>query len=286
MLQRFIITVFFVGFMCSSSTAMALDVKLPGQAHGFEAHRAIYAVDLQSSRSASRIVNISGHMYYEWVYDCDAWNSQYRFNVLYEYADAPAVRITSDFSNFEAYDGDNLDFSVVRKQNGRQYQEIRGHAHNNDGQNAEAIYNQPAGLVQTLPQGTLFPMAHTLKIIDAIKKEEKFFNATIFDGSDGEGPVEINAFLGKPVQTDVILDQIKGNSALDQNLLKSPAYNLQLAFFPLNKNEQQADYEMDLTLHHNSVISDMLIHYGDFSVHQKLIAIEPIDTEQTLQSCQ
>lgn len=266
--------------------AAASEIKFPGQNMGFEAHKALYEVNLQSTRSGSQIINIAGHMYYEWSYDCDAWNSTHRFNVLYEYADSPAVRITSDFSNFEAYDGNTLNFSAVRKQNGVQYEEIRGHAQSLKDAKGEAIYNQPAGLVQELPKNTIYPMAHTLKVVEAIKNGQKFFNSTIFDGSDDEGPVEINAFIGKPVEHPVVLNATTENRALDKNLLGGAAHNIQLAFFPLNNSEQEADYEIDLTLHHNSVISDMLIDYGDFSVSQKLIAIEPIDTTKTIKSCQ
>ncbi|NCO32581.1 MAG: DUF1849 family protein, partial [Armatimonadetes bacterium] len=78
------------------------------------------------------------------------------FNVLYEYADSPAMRISSDFSNFETYDGASLNFNALRRQNGKQYEEIRGHATTPDDGEGQATYNQPVGLVQTLPENTLF----------------------------------------------------------------------------------------------------------------------------------
>jgi len=269
-----------------ASPALTSEIKLPGQELGVAPHKALYEVKLQTARSGSQIVNIAGHMYYEWQYDCAAWNSKHRFNVLYEYADSPAMRISSDFSNFESFDGSTLNYSALRKQNGKQYEEIRGHARSYTDKKGEATYNEPEGLVQELPENTMFPTAHTLKTIEAIKAGQKFFNATIFDGSDDKGPVEINAFIGAPVKKPAVLQTISDNKALDQELLNGPAQNVQLAFFPLNSDEQGADYEIDLTLHHNSVISDMLIDYGDFSVSQKLIAIEPIDQTETMKSCQ
>ena len=51
---------------------------------------------------------------------------------------------------------------------------------------------------------------------------------------------------------------------------------MRLAFFPLNNEEAISDYEMTLVFHKNSVISDMVIDYDDFSVSQKLIALEPV----------
>lgn len=268
--------------LCPS--AQAAQTKLPGEEFDFTPHKALYQVELQSARSGSQIINIEGQMYYEWNYDCTAWTLKHRFNVLYEYADSPAMRITSDFSNFESFDGTTLDFSAVRKQNGKQYEEIRGRASTPPNALGEAIYNQPSGVLQELPAGTMYPMAHTLNTIKHIKEGKKFFNAIVFDGSDEEGPVEINAFIGKPVDGyAAIKDKTR---ALDESLLQGPAQQIQLAFFPLSNREEKAEYEMNLTLHHNSIISNMRIDYDDFSVSQRLIAIEPINQTQAEKSCQ
>ena len=131
-------------------SAHASEYKKPGQELGFKAHKALYEVELENARSGSQIVNIAGHMYYEWDYGCDAWESKHRFNVLYEYADSPAMRITSDFSNLEAYDGSTLDYSVIRRQNGSQYEEIRGRAQSHTDKEGIADYNQPIGLEHKL----------------------------------------------------------------------------------------------------------------------------------------
>jgi len=271
-------------FLAPLSGAFATEIKFPGQEFGFVPHKALYEVSLQSARSGSQIVNIKGNMYYEWNFECDAWNSKHRFNVLYEYADSPTMRITSDFSNFEQYDGSTLNFSVQRAQNGKQYEEIRGHAKSFRDKEGTATFIAPKGLEQTLPAETLYPMMHTLKVLEAAKAEKKFYNAIVFDGSDDDGPVEINAFIGKEIDG---LENVntKENKALDADLLNGKAQQIQLAFFPQNESEDQADYEMNLTLHHNSVISEMMIDYSDFSVSQKLIALEAIDPAQTLKTC-
>jgi len=276
----------FITLIHATHSSGATEIKRPGEQLGFTPHKALYAVKLQSARSGSQIINIDGHMYYDWAYDCDAWTSKHRFNVLYEYADSPAMRISSDFSNFEKYDATTLDYSVIRYQDGRQYEGIRGQARSFADQKGEAIYNEPPGLVQSLPAGTLYPMAHTIKVLKAANDGEKFVNATVFDGSDGDGPVEINAFIGKQTERAAIMDVAEDNKALDQSLINGKAREIQLAFFPLNKYEDQADYEMNLTLHDNSVISDMLINYSDFSVSQTLIAIEPTNTTEAAKSCQ
>ena len=235
-MHRFTALLFLISLF--SFPLKAAELKVPGQELGLVPHKALYKVELESARSGSQVVNISGQMYYEWGYDCDAWTSKHRFNVLYEYADNPTMRVTSDFSNFEAFDGSTLDFSVIREQNGRQYEEIRGHADAYPDQEGRASFNQPPGLEHDLPKGVLYPTMHTIKVIEAAKRGEKFYNAVIFDGSDDEGPVEVNAFMGKKVEG------LKGfeeeSIAIDQKLLEGEAQEIQLAFFPLKTKQKKS----------------------------------------------
>jgi hypothetical protein len=50
-----------------------------------------------------------------------------------------------------------------------------------------------------------------------------------------------------------------------------------MAFFPLANDSESSDYEMDVVLHDNGVISAMTVDYGEFSVSQKLVALEKVD---------
>jgi len=49
-----------------------------------------------------------------------------------------------------------------------------------------------------------------------------------------------------------------------------------MAFFPLAMDSADSEYEMDIIFHENGIISNMLVEYKDFSVSQKLIALEKI----------
>ena len=129
-----------------------------------------------------------------------------------------------------------------------------------------------------LPEGTLFPIVHTVQVAKQVREGRKFFSATIFDGSDTEGPVEVSSFIGKPANP---LAQYKEVEEVDLDLLKSPAHNVRLAFFPLSEDKDQgaSDYEMDLIFHENGVISDMTVEYDAFTVTQKLVALEKVESQ-------
>ncbi len=239
-------------------------------------HKALYNIEMVSKRSGSQIINISGQMFYEWRPGCDAWTTDHRFNLLYEYADSAPIRITSDFSTYETYDGKSFDYTSRRKRNGELFQEIRGRAEMDDTGTGAATYTIPDGLLFDLKENTMFPMAHSLDILKRAHEGKKFFSARIFDGSDEDGPVEVNAFIGKQVK---VTPPENAKEKIDATLISTPAWNVRMAFFPLIEPTADAEYEMDAVFHDNGVISDMLVEYRDFSVTQKLAALEKLEAE-------
>ena len=242
---------------------------------GFVPHKALYEIRMTSKNSSAKVSNIHGKMMYEWQPSCDAWISNHRFDMTYEYIETPPIRITSDFSNYESFDGKNFDFTSTRKSNDMILSEIHGNVSGDMRKGGgKAMYKKPETLEFELPQGTLFPIAHTLDVLDKIKAGKKFYKATIFDGSDENGPVEVNSFIGKETEYK-IPDEYK--EYIDKDLVESKGWKIRLAFFPLNKYEMTSDYEMSLIFHENGVISDILIEYGDFSVAQKLVALKAME---------
>lgn len=258
-------------FSCSSLNAATLDRATQA---GFKPHKALYDIKLSSRKSSARVANIKGKMAYEWQPGCDAWTANHHFDMIYEYMETPPVRIKSDFSTYESFDGKDFNYTSQRKQADMVYEEIRGAVLSSSENVAmKAVYSIPEDLVIGLPEGTLFPMAHTLDVLKKIRAGKKFYNATIFDGSDEEGPVDVNSFIGKEMHY-ITPDALK--DVIDQDLVESKSWNIRLAFFPLSKVEPTSDYEMSLTFHENGVISNMDIDYADFSITQTLVALEKL----------
>ncbi len=242
-------------------------------------HKALYEIKLVATRSGAQIVNISGQMFYEWKPTCEAWVTDHRFSLLYEYADSPGMRVSSDFATYETFDGESFNFSTRRKRNNSLYEELRGQANLAD-KGGEAVFTIPEALNFELNKGAFFPMSHTLEMIKEAKSNKKFFQATVFDGSDGEGPVEINTFIGKKANA---LQLIEGNEKIDMSLINTPAWNIRMAVFPKHDTGAESDYEMSMVFHENGIISDMLVEYDDFTVEQRLVALEKLDSDVSCQ---
>jgi len=244
-------------------------------AKGLVAHKAVYDIDLVATHSGSQILNISGDMTYEWKPSCDAWVTDHRFKLFYEYADSPGMRIASDFTTYEKFDGSDFHFSSRRHRDGEMYQEIRGSADSHAGKAGKAVFSMPTGVKYDLVSGTKFPMGHTLEVIKRAESGNKFYSAQVFDGSDEEGPIEINTFIGNTVSSD---ERAKG-AKIDSSLLDGRAWSMRMAVFPAKDQEEESDYEMQMVFHENGIISDMIIEYDDFSVKQKLISLEKITAD-------
>lgn len=268
------------GFAARAGTSAP--VPVPGFMKEFSSlvsHKALYDIRLVATHNGSQVVNIGGKMYYDWKPTCEGWISGHRFDLNYEYTDAPPMRITSDFSTFEPFDGRTFDFTSRRRRDGELYQEIRGSASLETGSApaGKAVFVKPESLKFDLPSGTVFPMGHTVELLHRIAQGQKFFTATLFDGSDEEGPVEVNAFLGAPVPPGG--EGMPKGKGIEATLLAGKAWNIRMAFFPLNQSEAAADYEMDMVFHENGIISDMTIAYEDFTISQKLVALEKLSVE-------
>lgn len=256
--------------------AIALTFAAP-QANALDlaAHKALYDIKLTATHSGSQILNISGRMSYEWKPSCDAWVTDHHFQLKYEYADAPPMVIGSDFSTYESFDGKTFNYSSRRKKDGTMYQEIRGNADMNAA-SGKAVFSLPDQTSFDLAKGTLFPMGHTLELIKRASAGEKFYTASVFDGSDENGPVEISSFIGRTGGAPAALAK---NDKVDASLLQDKAWNIRMAVFPADDQEEESDYEMGMVFHENGIISDMSIEYDDFTVSQKLVALEKIPAE-------
>lgn len=261
-------TIVLIGSVSASALAASPDAIV----NGLAAHRALYDIKLIATHSGSQILNISGHMSYEWKPSCDAYLTDHHFKLFYEYADSPGMRIASDFSTYETADGHIFNFSSRRQRDGELYQEIRGNADLSDA-GGKAVYSLPENTDYELSKGSLFPLAHTVELIRNAKAGTKFFSANVFDGSDEEGPIEINSFIGKAVDP---LVSITKNPKIDESLLKAKAWNVRMAVFPQKDLEEESDYEMSMVFLENGIISDMTIDYDDFSVRQKLVALQKL----------
>ncbi|MDB5367483.1 MAG: hypothetical protein JWM77_3410 [Rhodospirillales bacterium] len=232
-------------------------------------HKAIYSMTMVQSKQPGQIVSVAGRMYYEWRDGCDAWTTDQKFALDYVYAEQNSTRFNSHYTAWESKAGNDYSFAVKRTRDGELVEEYRGTAKRAKAGIGTAKYVKPEAESLELPNGFFFPTSHTLSLIRKANEGQKIFNAQMFDGSDGEGAVEVNAVLGPRVEKDP-------STQVQSSLIEGPARRVRMAFWGADPNAALPEYEMTLTLHDNGVVSGMRIDYDDFSIQGRLTAIDAL----------
>lgn len=237
-------------------------------------HRAIYDMTLTSVKNGSNITGVSGKMLFEWSDVCNGWAIQQHLKLHFSYAEGDESDVSSTELTWESKDGKHYTFNIRRMSDGKETERYVGKASLNDDKGGTVTYTVPEKKEASLPPGTLFPSAHTKLILEKAMAGDKIFSRRVFDGSDEDGSDDVSVFINPSEahwqETD-LSPKLKSNP-----LLAQPAWPVRMAFFKIDTETGEPDYEMNLNLLANGVAQKMMIDYGDFSVTGTLTDIEPM----------
>ena len=241
-------------FLLFAAPAMAEPVALA-------AHRANYALTLESVRPGSSVTGVRGSMAYEVTDACDGWAVRQRLEMLMSNRDGKAVQMVSDYLTWESKDGTKLRFRMKQTSNSAVTEQVEGDATLAASGGGEVHYTQPEDKITKLPDGTLFPMAHTAAIIAAAEAGKKFLTIPLFDGTGADGAQN----------TSVFISNWNGPLAAPYaELAELPSGRVRVAFFSRSKEAQQPDYEVGMRYWSNGVADGLDMDFSDFVVNGKL----------------
>ena len=245
-------------------------------------HKALYSFKMVSATPGAGLDDVTGKMYFEQDATCDAWTTEHRMNIVYQYAEADAVTDADRYTAFETKDGQQFSFNADGQENGEMVDQLRGSVEKDiHGATARAVYSRPEGTSYDLPADYFLPTAHTMEIIRRAQAGEHFFSAVMFDGTDADGPVEVGTFIGKRVTAEELKKIAAGNKKIDPALMTPDAWHVRMAIFPLkDEAESLPVYEMEMILHDNGVISHARVDYKAFVIEQNLTALEKIPSKK------
>ena len=239
-----------------------------GSAVGLAPHRAVYDMSLASTHAGSGIVGATGTMSYEFSDSCEGWIIENRIAITYAYTEGGQAATTTDFLTWESKDGLRYRFRLRNSRDGEVTDEVEGTAElKGKGLGGTAKFSRPEPMTMALPKGTLFPTEHTLRLMDAARAGTKTFLRVVFDGSDTEGPYDVNAVIGLP--------RVEA-AKVASPLLDSPFWPMRLAFFPRKSEEAIPDFEMALDYHGNGIAQHILQNFKDFSLVGRLQSLEQL----------
>lgn len=264
--------------LCVSAAALA--APLSAVAAKMVSHQALYEISLISKAPGSQLLDITGRMLFSWEKGCDAWITDHETALTYTYADGNVLPITNDFSTVESLDGNTFSFASQRDMGRGMIETYKGRATLTPSGRGMAYYTEPEQVAPVdLPEGTHFPMNHTLAILHKARQGETFYYAPLFDGNEEFSVRYVSVFIGDHYEAGMDPGIELKNNDIDTALLEPQSWDLQLAFFSADKDAEAADYEMSLRAYENGVVSDVVIDYGQFAIRQDLIGLKLLEQQ-------
>ena len=255
--------------LASFLLSLLLVVPTLASAGEYASHRAVYDMKLSRSQSNADVVDVRGRMTYEWLDACDGWTTSQKSQMKFFYQDGRTVDLGWTLSSWESKDGLRYRFFVRNLTDDKVTSEFKGEATlDGPGLGGTAQFTSPKKLKLALPAGTLFPTAHTIKLLNHLKAGDRLLYATVFDGTDDKGMFDISAVLGGTPPPDAAM------AALSPLVAKGPIYRIGLAFFTPTGNQPTPEHEQTLSVYANGIVEKLSLDYGSFTVDGALVKVE------------
>lgn len=245
-------------------------VSMPSFAWEVVPHNAVYELSLLDRPVNGNISGLRGNMTFTWDQGCDGWVVAQNYQIDLLDHEGGTVRIGSEYSAVETLDGTDLGFESRNLINELVDEEFIGEAIlSADG--GRVRYSVPSGLEMALPAGTMFPTAHSLELLDRAEAGDRFYVASVFDGTSEDGVSEVSSVIGEPFAAP------GPEVRLLSPLLQRPGWSIDMAYFDQAEQTPEPSVELSVELLDNGVVRAMEVDYGGFAMSATLVFLEPID---------
>ncbi len=233
---------------CFASTAAVAEI---------DPHRARYVLGLESVSGSNTVASASGEMTLDWTDVCDGWATDLDLRVRLFDPEGEEMRFGSAVDSWESKDGQRFRYLVKERATFLPARDLKGTASLEASGAGEAQFSEPEIRTVLLPEGTLFPTAHSLAVLAAAEAGETFFMAPLFDGSEDEADKLMTA-------SATIVGPFQDENPRMPSLNEVPYYKISLAFYEAKESGALPSHEVRLRLYENGVVDDQLFDYGDF----------------------
>ena len=248
-----------------------------GPAMKLAPHRAVYEIKLDRAKGGSGVSDLAGRMVYELTGSaCVGYTQTMRFVTRMTNQEGQLTISDLRSSSWEdAVDG-HFRFNSTQYRNEKMTDATDGDARRKaPSAEVRVELTKPDKKEVTLKGGLMFPMQHSIAVIEAARAGRTSLTTDLYDGSDkGEKVYSTTAQIGKlrPPGSNAKLPVVKGAERLDQ----IPAWPVAISYFEPNSEARDAvpAYEISFIYFENGVSRQLLIDYGEFSIRGTLRSIE------------
>lgn len=246
-------------------------------------HRAVYDVTLERSAASAGITALTGRMVFELKGSaCTGYEQTMRFvTETLDQRGKPAV--TDQRSVFkENAESGRFSFTTRQYRNQRLTETTSGSAaRGRDADSLDIEINKPKTKKLRIEEPVLFPVEHSIRLLEAARNGQTLLAVNLYDGSDkGEKVYHTTAALGakKPAGINRALEGEKEAAASLDDLA---AWPVSLSYFELDGKRRDAvpNYELSFLYFENGVSRKLYIDYGTFSMSGRLIKLTMLPFE-------
>jgi EipB-like len=249
----------------------------PSEAVVLAPHRAIYEIALATARSGAGVSELSGRMVYELTGSpCDGYTQNMRFVTRMTNQEGSASVSDLRSSSWEDGAGQRLRFESSHYRDQQLAEQAAGTASRGaTSGEVKAELTKPTKQQLSLPAGVLFPVQHSIKMIEAARAGRTAFAADLYDGSEkGDKVYATNAFIGRRLAPGFskTLPPVKNG----EKLASLPAWPVSLGYYEDTNDRSDAlpSYELAFVLFDNGVSHRIFIDYGEFAIRGQLTDLE------------
>jgi len=231
-------------------------------------YRAVYDIRLADAKRGSNISAASGQLAYGVKKTCDGWLVNQTGSMYFQTTTGEVLPQPLTFSSWESATGTQYRFTSMDDQEGGEV--ILGAARMSESRSGgEAQFSKPQPSTFKLPAGTLFPIEHTVHILDQALAGKSQFENAVFEGVNVEGAKLLVTFVSP---LSVRARDI--STRLASEALKNPGWNFRLAYFDPESQTGEPLYEIEADYLDNGIPVRWLLDYGDFTVEMGMSKIE------------
>lgn len=230
-------------------------------------HQAIYKLSLSSKSPSSRFSGLTGAAVTQIERTCEGWKVDEQIVMTMETVAGGVINREMTFKAKESLDGETFSFDSRSVTNG-QKEQFKGSARSVKGGKSEAEFVVPRPFEMPLPDGTYFYVGLTNWLVNLAKSGTRAGEAMSFDGSDDDGPQKMTAFI-LPDKTTT--EPVSG----DADLLAVKAWRARLAFFKLDSQNSNPEFEIALRFLENGIVTRFEMIFDDLIVDQVLEDVTP-----------
>jgi hypothetical protein len=250
---------------------------------GLAPHRAVYDMKLERTNASAGISALTGRMVFELKGSaCSGYEQTMRFvTETLDQSGKPAVTDQRSVFKEEAETG-RFSFRTRQYRNQRLTETTIGSAaRGRDPARLDIRIEQPKSKKISINEPVLFPVEHSIRLLEAAQSGKSLFAVNLYDGSDkGEKVYQTTAALGprKPAGVNRGL----GEDGVAKSLDGLAAWPISLSYFEIDGKRRDAvpSYELSFLYFENGVSRKLFIDYGTFSMSGRLIKLTMLPVEE------